>query len=308
MKERDFQMSHSDFLLPILKVLMPLRCPNSLLASGGEMYQHTFDLLYVENIFRRLDGDVALAAQRDLKALKDAGFLVEIGQSFVDPLNASVAREGQGQTKLQWVNAASWNFFAPVWDPVFGCRLHMADLAVNKALATGGRRQVRDYVDLFLIHKFIAPLWIALWAAPGKDESWSPRSLAEKIAMKGAFCQEEFDEEFGSESEMSATLIGTTIRDALNEADSVFQHLPNQTVGKLFVTADGGLINDIGTLKAKPQGMRALAATKGGTWPSGPGIDHALIQRVISAYGCESGKKRPGYDPRGHLLDHDVLA
>jgi hypothetical protein len=62
------------------------------------------------------------------------------------------------RTKIQWVQAGSWSFFAPVPDPDYGWRLHMVDLAVNKALAAGGRKEVRDYVDLMLIHRHIMPL------------------------------------------------------------------------------------------------------------------------------------------------------
>jgi len=173
----------------------------------------------------------------------------------------------------------------------------MADLAINKALAAGGRKQARDYVDLFLIHKHILPLWAILWAAPGKDESWSPHSLAEKIAMKSGFRQQDFDEEIVSTIDLSAALVGTTIREALEEADRVFQQLPKETAGKLFVTRNGGVISDRSMILANRPNLRLLAAAKGGAWPSGPDIDHALVQRVIDAFGWEGRNPRPGHDP-----------
>jgi hypothetical protein len=81
----------------------------------------------------------------------------------------------------------------------------MADLAVNKALAAGGRREARDYVDLLLIHEHIMPLWHVCWAAPGKDESWNPRSLLEKIAATNQFRQSDVEAGVLATVEVSAS-------------------------------------------------------------------------------------------------------
>jgi hypothetical protein len=290
-------MPLDEFQKSILKILGPLRSPTSVFSGGSVMRQNRFRLSFDQDIFHGLDGDVVSAAKRDVAALRAAGFAVQIEQPFEGLVNAIVAREQQGSTKLQWVNAGAWNFFSPVPDPDFGYRLHMADLAVNKALAAGGRKQVRDYVDLFLIHKHIMPLWAALWAAPGKDETWSPLSLTEKIAMKSAFRQQDFDDEIVATIDLSAELIGRTIREALEEADKVFQQLPKQTAGKFFVVPDGSVLTDVTTIRANPPGMRLLCAAKGGAWPSGPGIDHALLLRVIEAFGWEGRGTRIGNDP-----------
>lgn len=290
-------MPLDDFQKSVLKVLMPLRSPLSVFAGGTVIHQHAFRLSFDQDIFHGLDSDVTSAMKRDVAALRDAGFAVQVEQPIEGLVNAIVGREQQGFTKLQWVNAGSWNFFSPVRDPEFGYRLHMADLAINKALAAGGRKQVRDYVDLFLIHQHILPLWVVLWAAPGKDPSWSPYSLVEKIALKSGFRQQDFDEEIVSTIDLSAALVGKTIREALEDADRIFQQLPKQTAGNLFVTRDGGVISDIDMITANSPDIQLLAAAKGGAWPSGPGIDHALVQRVIDAFGWEGCNPRPGHDP-----------
>jgi hypothetical protein len=45
--------------------------------------------------------------------------------------------------------------------------LHL-DLAMNKAMAAAGRREVRDIVDAVTIHETILPLGAVIWAAVGK--------------------------------------------------------------------------------------------------------------------------------------------
>jgi hypothetical protein len=117
------------------------------------------------------------------------------------------------------VAAIGWNFFQPVPDDMFGWRLHMADLAINKALAAGGRRQVRDYADLALIHQYMIPLWHVWWAAPGKDESWSPVSLVEKIAATSGFRQADFDADLANTIPLKVAEVLRTLRlDAGNTA------------------------------------------------------------------------------------------
>lgn len=133
----------------------------------------------------------------------------------------------------------------------------MADLAVNKALAAGGRKQVRDYVDLFLIHRHVMPLWSVIWAAPGKDESWSPLSLAEKIAMKNSFRQADIDEDILATIDISAAEVGSTVRAAIEEAMEVFQRLPDDTAGCLFVDSGVGIVTDASAIFAEAQIGRA---------------------------------------------------
>ncbi len=290
-------MPLDDFQKTVLRVLMPLRSPQSVFAGGAVLHRHAFRLSDDQDLFHAADADVVAIAKRDVVALKEAGLEVTEGLSYEGLVEVIVSKEDEGVTKLQWVEAGSWNFFSPVPDPDFGWRLHMADLAINKVLAAGGRKQVRDYVDLFLIHRHIMPLWVAIWAAPGKDESWSPVSLAEKIAMKNGFRQEDIDEGIMSTVELSAAEIGTTIRSAVEEALVLFQALPDDTAGMLFVNPAGGLVTDLDVIVAGAADTRAIQAARGGSWPSGADVDRLLIERVIEAYGWEGSDPRTGHDP-----------
>jgi hypothetical protein len=290
-------MPIDDFQKSVLRVLMPMRSPRSVFAGGTVLQRHAFRLSDDYDLFHGSGEDVVAIAKRDVAALVSAGFAVAQGKSHEGLVEVIVAKEGEGTTKLQWVEAGSWSFFAPVPDPDFGFRLHMADLSINKALAAGGRKQVRDYVDLFLIHKHIMPLWAAIWAAPGKDESWSPVSLAEKIAMTNSFRQTDIDESILSTIDLSAAEIGSTVRAAIEEAQDVFAKLPDEAAGKLFVDASGGIVTDVDEILKGLNGVMAIEATRGGAWPSGPDIDQALIERVISAFGWEGGNPVAGHDP-----------
>jgi hypothetical protein len=96
------------------------------------------------------DADIATVAKRDIEALDSAGFAVSTATPHEGLIEATVSKAAEGRTTIQWMQSGSWNFFQPVPDELFGWRLHMADLAINKALAAGGRRQVRVYPDLAL--------------------------------------------------------------------------------------------------------------------------------------------------------------
>ncbi|MFC0387634.1 hypothetical protein [Muricoccus vinaceus] len=290
-------MPLDDFQKSVLRTLMPLRSPGSVFAGGTVIQQHGFRLSDDQDIFHDAGEDVIAIAERDVAELRKRGFDVSVGRAHEGLVEAVVARGNEGRTKLQWVEAGSWHFFSPVPDPEFGWRLHMADLAVNKALAAGGRKQVRDYVDLFMIHRHVMPLWSVLWAAPGKDDAWSPLSLAEKIAMTNGFRQADIDEAVLATVDISAAEVGRTVRAAIEEAMEVFQRLPDDTAGCLFVDEEGGVVTDATAVLSGVPGIRGMGAAKGGAWPSGPGIDYALIQRVIEAFGWEGSNPRPGHDP-----------
>src|ERR1700723_1847075 len=53
---------------------------------------------------------------------------------------------------------ADFRFFPAIADALFGYRLHVADLATNKALAAAGRREPRDVLDLIYIDERHLPL------------------------------------------------------------------------------------------------------------------------------------------------------
>jgi hypothetical protein len=245
-----------------------------------------------ENLFHPDGADLLASAETDVEALRSSGVDVELKRSHVGLVEAIVGHEEHGFTKIQWVEAGSWNFFDPVPDSDFGYRPHMADLAVNKVLASSGRRAVRDYVDLVLIQEHVMPLWHAVWAAPGKDESWTPTKLLEKIAATNQFRQADLATQVASLVDLSAGEIGRAVREAVEEARSVFERLDPETAGHLFVDARGELVNDVDRIVAG-DAISLLTVERGGAWPSGPDINAALIDRVVNAFGWEGSGEEP---------------
>jgi hypothetical protein len=141
------------------------------------------------------------------------------------------------------------------------------------------------------------PLWAAIWAAPGKDEAWSPTSLAGKIAKTNGFRQADIDERIVSTIELFAAEIGATVRYAIEEALDTFPLLPDESAGMLFVNSAGGLVTDLNVISSGMAEIRAIPAERGGAWPSGGDIDRLLIHRVVAAYGWEGSYPQHGHDP-----------
>ena len=271
----------------ILTVLSKNRTPQSVFAGGSVLNRHTYRLSDDQDIFHAEGADLLAIAQQDVAALRDAGFHVERSKQYEGFIEALVGSQ-DGRTRVQWVEAGSWHFFTPVPDPEYGYRLHTADLAINKVLAAGGRREIRDFVDLALIHEHIMPLSQAIWAAPGKDENWSPVSLVEQIARKNNFHQTDLDEALVTLIPLSATEIGAKIRKALDDARESFTKWPDDTAGSLLVDDQGRALGDPSA--AGRPGTHLIRPKRGGTWPSGPDIDHALIDGLVRRFGRDGSK------------------
>lgn len=97
------------------------------------------------------------AALDDAQALEAAGYAVKWLRQLPLVYAAEVTRRNAG-TRLEWVADSDFRFFPTMRDETFGYVLHPADLAMNKVMAAAGRREVRDLVDLVMIHRTILPL------------------------------------------------------------------------------------------------------------------------------------------------------
>lgn len=289
---KNSNMPLDDLQRAVLAILLHNRTPESAFAGGAVLNRHAYRLSDDQDIFHAENIDVHAVAKQDIEALKAAGYNMEVTKQYEGFIEINVGTEVFGRTKIQWVEAGSWTFFTPVPDPEYGYRLHMIDLAVNKVLAAGGRHEVRDFVDLALIHQNIMPLWQAIWAAPGKDAQWSPLSLAERIARNNNFRQEDIDDTVISLVDLSAAEIGATVREAIDEARAMFERLPPETAGCLLVDEHGSLMGEDAIARKDP--MHVIQPARGGAWPSGPDIDHILIDGLIEKFGQEDGGGRLG--------------
>lgn len=169
----------------VLQVLAANRSEESHFAGGlvlnatddSPRYSHDFD------IFHEADSEVARASDADFAALRAAGY--EVHEAVGDWRNATSFRKAQlihqgEKLEIDWAADSAFRFFPIERDPVLGWRLHLFDMATNKALALSARSVTRDYVDIVELDQTY-PLEAIIWAACGKDAGFSPMLLLEMM-------------------------------------------------------------------------------------------------------------------------------
>lgn len=281
------------FQTEALTILCKRRSPSSPIAGGAVLQQHGNRLSDDFDIFNAPDIDVIATAESDIADLRAAGFDVSPGNRYEGFVEAVVAKPNAGTTN-QWVQYSGYNFYKPVPDPDFGWRLHFADLAVNKVLAAASRQQPRDFVDLYLVNKFVLPLWHAAWAAAGKDAEMTPEKAIERIRYHSQYAPDEIlNSVFMADGVKLPDMIAE-VRSALDEAEFIIKRLPPLNVGKLLVDDKGRPLRSVAELD--PTECHAISAAPGGTWPSGPDFDHSIIEHIIDIYG-RNGEKLWATEP-----------
>lgn len=268
------------------------RSLSSVAAGGSVLHRHAFRLSDDTDIFHDAEHDILREAQRDISVLQSHGYAVEFSKQQVGLIEATVFSENDPPTKIQWVQSGLLNFFAPVEDHVFGWRLHYADLATNKALAAASRRELRDFVDIWLLNRKVMPLWHILWAAPGKDPSWNPSSMAQRLLRFSSFSQADLNSDVASILPLDLGKMIADIRNEIEALDDAFNTLPALTAGNLFVGVDSQIVNALEDVVSglRTGEVRPIGPVPGGGLPTNPDIDHALIERIIDEYGFEGSK------------------
>jgi hypothetical protein len=282
------------FQCEVLAIMCKRRTPLSPVAGGAVLQRHGYRASEDIDVFNAPGIDVVATAEADITDLTVAGFEVSRTTRYEGFVEAIVAQYGIGVTKVQWVQYSGYNFYRPVPDPEFGWRLHFADLAVNKILAAASRRQPRDFVDLYLVQNFIMPLWHAVWAAPGKDAEMTPEKIIERIRFHSQYAPDELVNSVFTAYGAAVSNMISNVRSALDDAVNIIKRLPANSVGKLLVDTDGRCLRSVAEVGEKVQ--CSIAATRGGTWPSGPDIDHFVIDRMIDRYG-RNGEKLWAAEP-----------
>ena len=135
------------------------------------------------DIFHEAESEVARASNLDVATLRAAGYAVEhSGGDWVAHTSFRKARlthEGEA-LEIDWAADSAFRFFPIQKDEVLGWRLHLFDMATNKALALATRSVTRDYVDIVELDRTY-PLEAVIWAACGKDEGFSPMLLLDMM-------------------------------------------------------------------------------------------------------------------------------
>jgi hypothetical protein len=165
----------------------------------------------------------------------------------------------------------------------------MTGIAVNKVLAAASRRQVRDFVDLAIIHKHVVPLWVAIWAAPGKDAAFNPISLVERLSRFNHFPQSVVDDAVDSWMPINVEDVSRIVLEALDEAREIFPSMPRGMAGKIFIDARGKVAMHYPSILAGLEDgtLQPIGPVPDGGWTSVPDIDSAIMERLIGEFGFD---------------------
>jgi len=261
----------------VLTVLAANRSEESHFARGvvlnasedSARYSHDLD------IFHELAEEVTRASNRDVELLRAAGFEVQTlsreseWEKTCTFRKAKVIRERES-VEIDWAADSALRFFPIERDAQFDWRLHLFDLATNKALTLSARTETRDYVDILELRKRF-PLAAICWAACGKDPGFSPLSLL-KMMRRFARVDPAKLEEIQARALDPVTLKNAWI-EISDEAEAKMTRLadeqPDVPIGVAFVDGEGrpGWLGDDPSLRIHPPSLR-------GCWPTVRGLEN----------------------------------
>jgi hypothetical protein len=259
----------------VLHELAAHRNPESYVAGAlplnrtGPRYSDDID------VFHDREESVAAAAEADAALLVKAGFAVSWLRREPGIYGALVERHRE-HTKLEWVRDSDFRFFPTVLDATFGYALHLIDIATNKALASAGRREPRDLLDLLTVHDRYVPLGAVIWAAVAKDPGFSPESLLAEIRRNARYRQDDYAD-LALTSAVDAGAVARRWRAALDEAENFVRLMPAGKEGRLF-------LKEARVTQPDPVHLADYtehAGTRHGHWPSSSEISSAMVESCL---------------------------
>ncbi|MFO1417070.1 MAG: hypothetical protein U1E83_00230, partial [Methylotetracoccus sp.] len=254
----------------ILQLLATHRSPESYVAGATVLNQDGPRFSSDIDIFHDREERVAQAAAEDTALLTENGFAIARWLRREPGIHAAVVQRRSESTKLEWVTDSDFRFFPTVQDNLFGYRLHVVDIATNKALAAAGRREPRDVLDLLYIHERHLPLGAVIWAAVGKDPGYSPESLITEIRRNARYRADDYAD-LALVEPVDAGAVSRRLRAVLDEADMFVRAMPVGKEGLLFLQDGVPVQPDPETLSAYTE----HAGRRRGYWPSSPEISSA---------------------------------
>lgn len=175
-------MPLTPFQITVMRLLAANRSPQSHVAGGVVINRDSRSPRISDDldIFHDVQGVALSSFLADCATLIAAGFTCTTDRELPDFCRAVVSL-GSDSLRLEWARDSACRFLPAEADADFGWRLSDLDVAVNKALALGGRVAGRDISDLVWLDDSGFPLGMLTWAAPGKDPGFSPNSLLEEM-------------------------------------------------------------------------------------------------------------------------------
>jgi len=237
-------------------------------ADDSVRFSHDFD------IFHELGEEVVRASNRDVESLASAGFRIEKISRAGEWEHESTFRKakisrGNEVLEIDWAADSAFRFFPIERDALLGWRLHLFDIATNKALALSARTETRDYVDIVELHK-IFPLAAICWAACGKDPGFTPVSLLKMMKRFARINPTELEKL--KARALNPLALKTAWIEMSDDAEAKMIRLadeqPTLPIGVAFVDSTGkpGWIGDNPALRPHAPSIR-------GCWPKVHGLE-----------------------------------
>lgn len=217
----------------VLQTLAANRTPDSYVGGASALNVDAPRLSDDIDIFHDEADRLDAAALQDAATLTDAGFTVSWTRQIA-LLRTAVISLGSDATKLEWVYDSDFRFFPTEANPVFGYRLHMFDLAINKIMAAADRREVRDIVDLVEINRRYLPLGPLITAAVDKAPGWTPEGIITEIRRSAVRPAGDY-RAIASNEPVNPSEIYRSLRSALDRAEDFVRSLPTDLLGVAFL-------------------------------------------------------------------------
>jgi hypothetical protein len=257
----------------VLRLLASHRDPESYVAGSTPLNRDATRYSEDIDVFHDREERVARAAEQDGALLEQHGYALQWLRR--EPaIYAVLAKRGDEATKLEWLVDSDFRFFPTMRDETFGYILHPVDLAINKALAAAGRREVRDLVDLVTVHETILPLGAVVWAAVEKSPGFTPEGLIAEIRRNANYPPAEW-RALATTEPLDPKTIAARLRKALDDAEAFVRRMPTDEVGLLFLQGGKVIQPEAGRL----QDFQTHAGQRRGQWPTSPEITAAMFER-----------------------------
>jgi hypothetical protein len=263
----------SNFQSEILRLLAAHRNPDSYVAGSTPLHYEGPRFSSDIDFFHPREELAAAAALADIKTLAEAGFTFHWLRQEPGLYAAEVRRRGESM-RLEWVRDSDFRFFPLIQDDLFGYRLHVIDIATNKAMAAAGRQAPRDVLDLLYIHERYLPLGAVIWAAVEKAPGFTPEGLIAEIRRNARYRADDYTALVMAEP-IDANAIARRLRAALDEAETFVRAMPAGKEGLLF-------LKDGQPVQPDPEKLDSYVEHVGqlrGHWPSSSEISSAMIYR-----------------------------
>jgi len=257
----------------ILRLLASQRDPESYVAGSTPLNRNTSRFSTDIDIFHDREERVKEAAENDSAILQHNGYSLQWQRREKAIQTVVASRDGCG-TKLEWVADSDYRFFPTVRDEIFGYTLHPVDMAMNKAHAAAGRRELRDIVDLVEVHERILPLSAVIWAAVDKMPGFTPEGMIAEIRRNSRYSKLDW-EELITEQFLDPAVVHGKLRAALDEAEAFVLRMPTDKIGLLFLDQDGRAV------QPDPDRLdqyQTHAGQRRGHWPSSSEISSAMLE------------------------------